>query len=311
MSSGYSSRWKAASFGGGLIALIAATGSYLLVNPNLSQSGPATLAKAEASLHSGDLPSAVHLAESISPKSRVYQEAQVAISQWPAAWRRAEMLMSSIETAFAEQRWRDVLTYAHQMPNIEIWQRRLKPSVPQALKHLNIASQQQLETAASLAHRRQFSQAISELRQIPVDAQVYRLAQRHIAEYAQKREILAQNLLQQADYQVALDNFVKAVDYLKQIPADSSVSDLAQHKILEYTETHRIQQAEQAATPRLLPAPGEPGELSRYENIFADRQLIHPEESPATPPKMPRLLPAPENPEHCPNLRTYSQTNRC
>ena len=291
--SAYSSNWKAAALSGGLLALIAATSSYVLLDPNLSHSGPATLAKAEATLHAGDLSTAVHLAESISPKSRVYQEAQVAISQWPAAWRRAEMLLSSIETAFAEKRWGDVLTYAHQMPNIEIWQQRLNPTVPQALTYLNAAARQQLATADKLAREQQFSRAIAELRQISVDAEVFGLAQRHIAEYAEKREILAQSLLQQADYQVSLKNFIKAVDYLKQIPSGSSVSDLAQQKILEYAETYHIETTEQTKAPRLLPAPGEPGELARFENIFADRPFITSSERMAEPAKMPRLLPAP------------------
>ncbi|MDJ0703428.1 MAG: hypothetical protein QNJ46_09130 [Leptolyngbyaceae cyanobacterium MO_188.B28] len=291
--SAYAPTWKTASLSGGLIAVMAATGSYLLVNPNFSNSGPAILTKAEASLHAGNLPTALHLAESISPKSRVYPDAQVAIRQWPTTWRQAEMLLSSIETAFAEQRWRDVIAYAHQMPKIDIWQQRLNSMAPKALEYLNAAAQKQMEAANDLGRRGQFSQAIAQLQQIPVDAQVYKLAQRKMAEYVKQREILAQNLLQQADYQASIDNFAKALNYLNQIPADSSVSDLAQEKILAYSSTDQTQQTKQAATPRLLPAPGEPGELSRFENIFADRQFIHTSDSAIGSPKMPRLLPEP------------------
>ena len=295
-SSVYTSNWKAAAFSGVLLALIAATGSYVLVNPHLSHSGLATLAKAEATLHAGDLPTAVHLVESISPKSRVYQEAQVAISQWPVAWQRAEMLLNSIEIAFVEKRWRDVLTYAHQMPDIEIWQRRLNPIVSQALDYLNAEARQQLEIADAQAREQQFSRAIAELQQIPVDAQVYDLAQRHIAEYAKKREIRAQYLLQRADYQAAVKNFANAVDYLQQIPSGSSVSDLAQQKILEYTARHRLEPINPAKEPRLLPAPGEPGELSRFENIFSNRPFTPSLDMAKDPAKAPRLLPAPGEP---------------
>ena len=295
-SSLYSSKWKAAACTGVMLALIAATGSYVLVNPNLSHSGPATLAKAEATLNAGDLSSAIHLADSISPKSRVYQEAQAAIAQWPIAWRQAETIFQSMETAFAEKRWQDVLAYAQQMPDIEIWRRRLNPIAPQALAHLNAEAQQQLEAADELAREQKFSRAIITLQQIPADTQVYSLAQRKIANYVKKREIQAQYLLQRADYQAAVRNFAKAVDYLRRIPSGSSVSNLAQAQILEYTEKHQSATTGETKPPRLLPAPGEPGELSRFEHLFSNRTTPPLSEPTAVPVKSPRLLPAPDEP---------------
>ena len=295
-SSLYSSKWKAAACAGVMLALIAATGSYVLVNPNLSHSGPATLAKAEATLHAGDLSSAVHLAESISPKSRVYQEAQAAIAQWPIAWGQAETILKSMETAFAEKRWGDVLAFAQQMPDIEIWQRRLHPIAPQALAHLNAEAQQHLETADALAREQKFSKAITVLQQIPADTQVYSLAQRQIAKYVKKREIQAQYLLQRADYQAAVGNFAQAVEYLRRIPSGSSMFKLAQAQIVEYTEKHQIATTAQTKPPRLLPAPGEPGELSRFEHLFSNRSSTPLSDPTAAPANPPRLLPAPGEP---------------
>lgn len=217
-------------------------GGYFLLSShyNPSDRGLSTLAQANQKYQEGNLPEAVKIAQSIKPDNPAYQEAQTAINEWTEDWQKAQRQFQSIQTAFNENQWSEVLNLAPLIPHIAFWQEKVTPIANQAQANLDKEAYQRLKQAYNSAITKDFTTALSHLKQIPTQTKIYPKVQTKIAEYTQKESIKAQYLLQEAYTLAAQSDFTGALEYLKQIPQDTPTYSKAQEKIAEYTEKSRI-----------------------------------------------------------------------
>ena len=215
-------------------------GGYFLISSHYNplERGLGTLAEANQKYQAGDLPDAVKLAQSITPDSAAYQEAQTAISEWTEDWQKAKVQFQAIQTAFAQNQWSDVLDLAAHIPNIAFWEQKVSPMANQAQANLDKEAYQLLQQAYNRAIDKDFTTALNYLKKIPPQSQVYAKVKSKITEYTQKESIKAEYLLQQAYIRAATSDFTGALEYLKQIPQDTPTYSKAQEKIEEYTEKH-------------------------------------------------------------------------
>ena len=103
------------------------------------------------------------------------------------------------------------------------------------------AGKHQIYLAKTQAMQGQFAAAIVELQKIPPTSPHYDPAQTKIAEYAQSRDVRASVSLQVAYDLAAAGDFVGAIAFLNEIPAESSIYTIVQQKRLEYTKKRDIQ----------------------------------------------------------------------
>ncbi len=226
------------------LALTLGAGGYLLaLSPtsfNLLDRGVATLSQAREKYQTGNLQEAVALAQSISSDSAAYQDAQSAMQAWQKDWQNAQAQFEAVKKAVAESRWLDAIEQARRTPNIDFWQQQIQPMVSQAQTELETEAYQLLQQAYNRATDKDFAGALNSLERIPKQTKAYAKVQPKIAEYAQKRGIKADYLLQQAYNQAAAQDFTGALASLKQIPNDTPAYANAQSKITEYTQKERI-----------------------------------------------------------------------
>ncbi len=225
------------------LGLAVGAGYFLLQSPNsfdLFDQGQATLAQAAQKYQAGNLQEAVALAQSISSKSKAYQDAQAAMQQWQQDWKNAEAQFEAVKKASAESQWQDVLTQSRRMPNIAFWQQKIEPMVQQAQAKLEPEANQLLQQAYNLAADKDFTGALDKLKRIPEGTKAYANVQSKTAEYAQKHRIKADYILQQAYNRAADKDFTGALAYLEQVPKDTPAYATAQQKIREYTQKQRI-----------------------------------------------------------------------
>ena len=217
-------------------------GLYSLLNSGPSNPGLDLLDRAKAEYEAGNFQGAIALAKSVSTKSSVYQESVSTVQKWRREWHIAETRFQAAEQALREQRWQDVLEEARQTPQVAFWQAKLKPLLAQAQPQLEIAAQQLLKQAYQRAAQRDFSGAISLLKQIPPDTATGTKIQPKLAEYQQKQQIKAEYLLQQAYQRASQRDFRAAVKYLSQIPEDTATYKTAQIKIAEYSQKQNLKE---------------------------------------------------------------------
>jgi tetratricopeptide (TPR) repeat protein len=215
-------------------------GYFLLVSPEVFDQGTSTLNSATKKYQAGDFDAAIQLAQSVAPESDLYDDAQVAIAQWQKDWQAAETEFKSLESAFASQKWSNVLNHADRIPEIAFWQEKISPMVQQSREQVELQANQKLQQAYQLASMREFTQALQLLRQIPPESSVYAIVPTKISEYTQKQGIRASYLLQQAYNYAAERNFTDALSYLDQVPEGTSSYPIAQRKVVEYTEKQNI-----------------------------------------------------------------------
>lgn len=222
------------------LAFAIGAGGYLVLELNSAEPGVATLVQAHQKYQAGKLQEALTLAQSISPESSAYDDAQEARTQWQKDWQQAHAQYEAIKKAFANSQWLEVVERANQMPNIDFWQQRMELMVSEAQAHLEQESYQLLQHAYDQAINKDFTGALKTLQQVPKGTKAYPKVQAKIAEYQHKQHIKANVLLQEAYNQAAARDFTSALIYLRQIPQDTPAYKLAQQKISEYTQKQRI-----------------------------------------------------------------------
>ena len=100
--------------------------------PQASDRGMETLARAKEKYQSGDLKGAISLLKSISSSSAAFNKAAGAIAQWQQDWAKAEAELNGIRQAVNENRWDKVLAHQAANPNIKYWQDRIIQLVKEA-----------------------------------------------------------------------------------------------------------------------------------------------------------------------------------
>ena len=215
-------------------------GMYTLMNASASDTEADILVKAMEQYHTGDLEEAIALVKSIPSHSFAHPEAEATIREWRHTWKTATNQFQVVEQAFHDNRWLDVLKEADKIPATSFWQEKIKLMVQQATAKVETENYPLVQKAYERASVKDFTGALNYLNQIPQEAQVYPRIQAKIAEYEEKQRIKADYLLQQAYERASVKDFTDALNYLKQIPENTSTYAKAQAKILEYSQKQRL-----------------------------------------------------------------------
>lgn len=217
-------------------------GLYSLLHAAPSNPGADLLARATEQYQAGKLENAIALAQSVPSESSAYQDSLRAVHKWRKDWNAANIQFRTVEQAFEEQRWYDVVDEASKLPNIAYWQQKVEPLVEQAKPYLEVEAQQYLEQAYTLAAQKDFTSALALLEQIHPETPTGTQIQPKLAEYRQKQDVKAQALLQKAYEQAAKRNFTGALNYLSQISQEASIYKTVQLKMAEYSQKQHIQE---------------------------------------------------------------------
>jgi serine/threonine protein kinase len=228
-------------------SLVMGLGVYSLANNSPAYSETEALYKATEQYQAGNLEGALALAREIKPNSNVYPEAQTTINKWQQQWEVAAQRYQAVENAFNENRWRDVLRTAPQVPDILYWQSKSDKLVKSARANLETESKGLLAKAYQRAGEKDFSTALNYLQQIPQESSSKTIVQQKLTEYNKKQQIRAAYLVQKAYTKAAEGNFDGAVELLQQVPPGTSIYAQAQAKLIEYTQKQRLQ-AEKSPT---------------------------------------------------------------
>jgi serine/threonine protein kinase len=225
-------------------SLIGSFGLIQLFQVLPSDLGLESFSRAQELYQSGDLSQAIALAKSVRWDSSAYPDAQSALEHWQIESEKAAAKFQTIETAFQESRWLDVLSLAAEVPAISYWQDRTAPLVSQAAVKVAPEAQKFLQQAYNKANQKDFLGAISLLKQIPERTPAYPTAQAKILEYEEKQQIKletqAYQLLKQAYQKAEAKDFAGALTLLEKIPEGTPTHARIQEKISEYQAKRQI-----------------------------------------------------------------------
>jgi serine/threonine protein kinase len=222
-------------------SLVMGFGVYSLMNSSPAYSETETLYKATEEYQSGDLEEAIALAKSIPSNSNVYPEAQATVEEWQNQWQVATEQYLVAQTALREGRLSEVLHAASQVPDILYWQLKTDKIVEKAKAKIETQTSDLLTKAYEKAAAKDFSTALTYLDQIPKETSANAVVKQKLDEYKKKQQVRAIYLLQQAYNQAAVGEFNTAVNFLQQVPKNTTVYKVAQDKLIEYTQKQRIQ----------------------------------------------------------------------
>lgn len=222
-------------------SVLVGMGVYALFNNLPAVSESETLNKATEEFKTGDLDKAVSLAKSIAVTSPIYPEAQTKIETWQQEWKTAAAQVEAAEIAYKEKRWSDVINAVSELPDIVYWRSKGDKLVAEARTNLEAQADTLLQKAYTKAAEKDFSTALSYLKQIPEHTSAGAVVQEKLAEYSEKQQVRAVHLLQQAYNRAGQGDFTAALKFLGQIPQDTTVYSVAQQKLAEYTEKQAIQ----------------------------------------------------------------------
>ncbi len=216
-------------------------GVYSLVQNSPAKSSTQTLNQAIKEYQAGDLDRAIALIKSIPANSNVYPDAQSTMEQWQQQWEIAAEKYEKAEVALKAGKWSQVLQIASTMPNISYWQSKMDKLVERSQFYIEEQAKDLLIKAYAKAAKKDFSTALTYLRQIPPESAAGAVVQKKLQEYKEKQRVRAVYLLQQAYNKAATTDFDTALKFLKQVPQDTPVYPIVQTKIAEYSRKQRIQ----------------------------------------------------------------------
>lgn len=275
-------------------ALVISFGLYSLFHATPSNPGLDLLERAKEQYQAGNFEEAIALAQSIPSTSSAYQDSLAATQKWRQEWNKAAAQFKAVEQAFNEQRWQDVLKEASKTPNITFWQQKIEPLVEQARPQLEAEAQQLLQQAYKRAGQKDFTGAITLIKQIHPETPTGATIQPKLEEYSQKQQTKANYLLQQAYQRAAENNFVGALKYLSQIPQQTPAYEKAQVKMAEYSQKQIVREEvqrqatlaanlpkEEVKVTKVSPSPT-PAKASNNLNPGSHLREVSPQPAPAT-----------------------------
>lgn len=223
-------------------ALAISFGLYSLLHTVPANPALDILERATQEYQAGNLDKALTLAKSIPTDSSVYQESVATVQEWRSQWNKAATQFKVVEQALEEGRWRDVLEEARKAPDIAYWQYKFELLVEQAKPEVEAQAQHLLKQAYQLAAQKDFTGAISLIKQIPPETDTGSKIQPKLKEYTHKQQIKAERLLQKAYQQASEKDFKSALQYLAQIPEETPIYETAQTKMVEYSRKQNFQE---------------------------------------------------------------------
>ncbi|MGC1393349.1 MAG: protein kinase [Coleofasciculaceae cyanobacterium] len=267
----------AGMFSSNVVAI--SVGLYTLVHATPYNPGLALLEQASQQYKQGNFEGAIAIANKIPLESSAYQDALFAKRQWRQEWNLAASQFEAIETAFNEQRWQDVLDAARELPDLSYWQQQIAPFVVAAEPQLEIEAQRLLQEASERAAQKDFTGALTLIKQISPETPTGAEIKPKLFEYTQKQQIKAESSLQNAYQQAVEKDFIKALQYLAEIPQDTPAYEIAQVKMAEYSQKQAFneQLALQAQLNERLPKEViKPIRLAESNKISKQKRNLNP-----------------------------------
>lgn len=213
-----------------------------LISAFASDSGVKLLVKANEAYQQGNVEEAIALAKAVKEDSAAYAESKTILQAWEKQWNLASQHLETIEQAYQGQDWQIVVNTAKELPQIAYWQSRALPLVQKAQLEIETQAHQLLQQAFNAASQRDFTTALRCLEKISPESKLGTRVQTKLVEYRYKEQVRTQYYLQQAFNRAEERDFEGAIAFLSKIPADASVSQLAQTKIAEYKHLQWIKE---------------------------------------------------------------------
>ena len=218
--------------GTALTAIVAAIGWSLLNSVNWSQPNP-ILGKVSKKLQKPQRPVQ---AGAIKP-----ERTQTVSSAWRQDWTTATQTLQQAEQALDNGNWSEARQLTRSMSTkIPYWMDRGKALEKQVIAKAEVDSKNLLQTAYDRAQDRDFTAALTTLKQIVPETTAGAFAQTKIDEYTAKQAVKAQADLQKAYDRAILRDFTEALTYLGQIPQGTPADAIAQQKVVEYSRKAQI-----------------------------------------------------------------------
>jgi serine/threonine protein kinase len=217
-------------------AVAISLGLYTLLHAAPSNPGLDLLERASQQYKLGNFEGAIAIANQVTLGSSAYYDALLAKRQWRQEWNQAASQFEAIQTAFNEQRWQDVLDTARETPNLSYWQQQIAPFVLAAEPELEVEAQRLLQEAYNRADQKDFTGALTLIKQISTETPTGAEIQPKLLEYSKKQQIKAELSLQKAYQRAVEKDFQAALQYLAEIPEDTPAYDMAQIKMAEYSQ---------------------------------------------------------------------------
>ena len=218
--------------GTALTAIVAAIGWSLLNSVNGSQPNP-ILGKVSKKLQKPQRP--------VQAGATKPERTQTVSSAWLQDWTTATQTLQQAEQALDKGNWSEARQLTQAMSTkIPYWTDRGKALEKQVIAKAEVDSKNLLQTAYDRAQDRDFTIALTTLKQIVPETTVGAIAQTKIDEYTAKQAIKAQSDLQKAYDRAILRDFTQALIYLGQIPQGTPADAIAQQKVVEYSRKAQI-----------------------------------------------------------------------
>lgn len=219
--------------GGTALTAIAATIGWSLLNSiDWSQPNPILgkvskkLQKAQSSVQVG-----IVKPERVQPVSEV----------WLQDWTHATKTFQQAEQALDKRNWLEARQLTQSIStNIPYWKDRKNALEKQAIAKAEIDSKNLLQAAYDRAQDRDFTMALTTLKQIVPETAAGAIAQTKVDEYTAKQTVKAQADLQKAYDRAILRDFTQALTYLGQVPQGTPAYAIAQKKVVEYSRKAQI-----------------------------------------------------------------------
>ncbi|NJN72007.1 MAG: serine/threonine protein kinase [Limnothrix sp. RL_2_0] len=199
--------------------------------------------RAQDAYAQGAFEEAIAIAKAIPQQSPAYESAQTTVTQWEQEWQAKQQKVEAIAAAHAAGDWQAVVADGKSLGENPLFRAKVGTMIEEAQFQIDVAAYQRVQKAFELATAYDFTTALNTLKEAPPNSKFANVIDEKVTEYEGKKQVRAQYNLQQAVNHAEAREFSEAVAFLKQIPPEASQSELAQIKIIEYTEKQQIKEA--------------------------------------------------------------------
>ncbi|WP_171971748.1 serine/threonine-protein kinase [[Limnothrix rosea] IAM M-220] len=190
----------------------------------------------------GNLPEAINIAKAIPQGAPDYQDAQTNLVNWEGELQAQTAKIEGIQAAHEAQNWQDVVAKGKELKDPAL-KEQVSPLIEAAQFEIDVAAYTRVQKAFDLATNYKFNEALATLAEAPPNSKFANVITDKLAEYEGKKAIRNHFYLQQAVNHAEAREFSEAVVFLEQISDDSKHHELAEVKIVEYSEKQKIKEA--------------------------------------------------------------------
>ncbi len=205
-------------------------------------SAPNEFQRAQDAYAQGNLPEAINIAKAIPQDAQGYQDAQANLVNWEGELQAQTAKLDGINTAYESQNWQEVVAKGKAIEDPAL-KAQVSERIESAQFEIDVAAYTKVQQAFDLATEYKFNDALALLAEAPPNSKFANVITDKLAEYEGKKAIRNHFYLQQAVNHAEAREFSEAVAFLEQISSDSKHHELAEVKIVEYSEKQEIKEA--------------------------------------------------------------------